>query len=146
MPRIQQAGAIAARVRGDDTEFLLVTARKQPDEWIFPKGHIERGETAEDAALRELREETGVTAELLGLIDVVDALFTNGASEEAQAEPWGHYVLVDFAARWIAGEPSAGDDAAEARFFAPAEIEELGLWSETLRIVAAARELARKHS
>ena len=64
MPRVQQAGAIAARVRGDDTEFLLVTARKQPDEWIFPKGHIERGETPEDAALRELEEEAAVRRQL----------------------------------------------------------------------------------
>ena len=68
MPRIQQAGAIAARVRGDDTEFLLVTARKQPDEWIFPKGHIERGETPEDAALRELEEEADVRGRLVGKV------------------------------------------------------------------------------
>jgi 8-oxo-dGTP diphosphatase len=56
-------------------------------------------------------------------------------------ELWGHYVLVDYAARWIAGEPRAGDDARDARFFAPDEIAALGLWDETLRIIAAARRM-----
>jgi 8-oxo-dGTP diphosphatase len=50
-------------------------------------------------------------------------------------------VLIDYAARWTAGEPIAGDDAREARFFAPAEISALALWSETLRIIAAARTM-----
>jgi 8-oxo-dGTP diphosphatase len=60
---------------------------------------------------------------------------------EAGAPPWDHYVLIDYAARWTAGEPRAADDAREARFFAPEEIASLGLWSETLRVIEAARRM-----
>ncbi len=40
--------------------YLLVSAKKNPDLWVFPKGHIEKTEKPEDAALREIREEAGV--------------------------------------------------------------------------------------
>ncbi len=126
-------------LRGEDV--LLVRRGTPPleDSWSLPGGRIEWGERAADAALRELKEETGCEADLLGLIDVVDAVLSR---REAPGEPpWGHYVLIDYAARWTGGDPIAGDDARDARFFAPAELETLGLWSETLRIIAAARTM-----
>ena len=122
-----------------DHDVLLVRRGTPPmeDRWSIPGGRIEWGERAADAALRELKEETSCEAELLGLVDVVDAVFTRRGEHDA----WGHYVLIDYAARWRSGEPQAGDDAREARFFSPAEIETLSLWDETLRIIAAARRL-----
>lgn len=119
--------------------MLLVRRGAPPLEnaWSLPGGRIEWGERAVDAALRELKEETGCSAELIGLVDVVDAVFTSRSG----GEPWGHYVLIDFAARWIEGEPTPGDDAKEARFFTPAELASVELWSETQRVIAAAREL-----
>ncbi len=63
---ILQAGAIAARVQHGEAEFLLVTAKARVEQWIFPKGHVEPGETHEAAALRELHEEAGVVATLVG--------------------------------------------------------------------------------
>ncbi len=110
--------------------------------WSLPGGRIEWGERASDAALRELKEETGCEAEIVGLVDVVDAVMTSrGAARPNKGEPWGHYLLVDYAARWIVGEPVAGDDAREARFFAPEELAALGLWSETARVIEAARTM-----
>lgn len=68
--RIQQAGAVAVR-QGKTPRFLLVTARRTPTRWIFPKGRIEPGESVVDAALRELEEEAGVTGKPLCTLDVV---------------------------------------------------------------------------
>jgi bis(5'-nucleosidyl)-tetraphosphatase len=63
---IEQAGGIAYRVEKGTPAFLLVTAKRNPDHWIFPKGHIEDGETAGETALRETIEEAGVTGNLIG--------------------------------------------------------------------------------
>lgn len=140
-PKTPIAAAGVVCLRGDDV--LLVRRGKPPlqDRWSIPGGRIEWGERAVDAALREFREETGCTAEIVGLIDVVDAVMTRSGAESAPTPPapWGHYVLIDYAARWIGGEPIAGDDAAEARFFSPAEVENLPLWDEAVRVILTAR-------
>lgn len=116
-------------LRGNSVLLIRRGTPPRQGEWSLPGGRIEPGERAVDAALRELREETGVAAEITGLIDVVDGLFP---------EAGRHYVLIDYAARWIAGEPVAGDDAAEARFVALDEVETLIDWSETRRIIGMA--------
>lgn len=116
-------------LRGDSVLLIRRGTPPRLGEWSLPGGRIEPGERAVDAALRELREETGVEAEITGLIDVVDGIFP---------EAGRHYVLIDYAARWVSGEPVAGDDALEARFVALDEIESLIEWSETRRIIRLA--------
>jgi 8-oxo-dGTP pyrophosphatase MutT (NUDIX family) len=64
---IEQAGAIAIRRRGKEPEVVLVRSRRTGD-WVFPKGHIEEGESADETAVRELEEEAGVTGEALKLV------------------------------------------------------------------------------
>ena len=66
MPVIHQSGAIVIRLVRKEPRVLLVTAKRNPRNWIFPKGHIEGGETAEAAALREAKEEAGVVGKLIG--------------------------------------------------------------------------------
>lgn len=56
---IQQAGAIVIKP-GIPPKVLLIKAKNNPSHWIFPKGHIEPGENAENAAVRELLEESGI--------------------------------------------------------------------------------------
>ena len=118
-------------------EVLLIRRGQPPMQggWSLPGGRLEWGETVTGAALRELAEETGVVAVLLGLVDVVDGIF----SPDENGAPQTHYVLIDYAARWVSGEPMAGDDAIEAGFFPLDQIGGLGLWSETVRIIALAR-------
>ena len=116
-------------LRGD--AVLLIRRGKAPrmGEWSLPGGRIEPGERAVDAALRELAEETGVTARITALIDVVDGIFSEAGL---------HYVLIDYAAEWVSGEPVAGDDALEARFVPLDQVEPLIDWSETRRIIGLA--------
>lgn len=116
-------------LRGD--EVLLIRRGTSPrmGEWSLPGGRIEPGERAIDAALRELREETGVEARILGLIAVVDGIFPEAGL---------HYVLIDYVAEWISGEPVAGDDAAEAAFMPVEMAMQVVAWSETRRIIRQA--------
>jgi len=65
---VLQAGAIAFRIVAGTLQIMLVRAKKTPEHWIFPKGHIEADETAEIAAARELEEEAGIRGESLGQI------------------------------------------------------------------------------
>jgi diadenosine hexaphosphate hydrolase (ATP-forming) len=65
---VSQAGGIAFRRDGGGLSILLVTSKKQPGFWIFPKGHVEPGETTAQAGVRETMEEAGVTGDLLGPI------------------------------------------------------------------------------
>jgi 8-oxo-dGTP pyrophosphatase MutT (NUDIX family) len=65
LSRVPQAGAIAFKSTQSGPLILLVRAKQSPRHWIFPKGHIEPGETPEEAARRELAEEAGVAGELI---------------------------------------------------------------------------------
>ena len=63
---VEQAGAIVVRRRQGIPHVLLITAKRNSDHWLFPKGHVDDGETREEAALREAEEEAGVRARLVG--------------------------------------------------------------------------------
>lgn len=140
-PRMPIAAAGVVCLRADDVLLVRRGAPPLEDQWSLPGGRIEWGERAAEAALRELKEETGCDAKLVGLIDVVDGLLTRRSAAAGEA-PWAHYVLIDYAAIWTGGEPKGADDAREARFFAPDEIARLALWSETHRVIEAARAMA----
>jgi ADP-ribose pyrophosphatase YjhB (NUDIX family) len=65
---VEQAGGIVFRRERAGISILLVRAKRDPSAWIFPKGHIEPGETARATAVRETREEAGVDGEAIGEI------------------------------------------------------------------------------
>jgi 8-oxo-dGTP pyrophosphatase MutT (NUDIX family) len=63
---VEQAGGIVYRVEHGTPAILVVTSKRDPSRWIFPKGHIERGETSAETALRETVEEAGVEGDIVG--------------------------------------------------------------------------------
>ena len=97
-------------------KVLLVKRGVEPfkGKWALPGGRVECGERVEDAALRELKEETGIEGELVTLISVYS---------DPNRDPRGHYVSVAFlAVPKGSTEPKAATDAAEAKWFPLSEI------------------------
>lgn len=80
--------------------------------WSLPGGHVEPGEPARDAAAREVLEETGIAARILGLVDLHDAIRRDPASGEVS---W-HYAIAVHYGVWLSGEPTPASDCRAARF------------------------------
>jgi 8-oxo-dGTP pyrophosphatase MutT (NUDIX family) len=99
MPTIHQAGSIVVRLDGNEPKVLLISAKRNPRNWIFPKGHIEKNETAEVAALRETKEEAGVVGALVGPAGILEYGFLGA---KARVE----YFLMEF--KREAGPPEDG--------------------------------------
>lgn len=126
-------GAVVLGAEG----VLLIQRGKPPRQgsWSLPGGAQKVGETVNEAAVREVREETGVEIEVLGLVDVVDSI-----RRDDTGKPEYHYTLVDVAARFTGGVVTPGTDAQDARWFSLAEIDAMDLWSETKRIITLAAD------
>lgn len=104
-----------------DGNVLLVRRANPPDvgKWGFPGGKVDLGECLKDAAIRELFEETGVRATAQRVFTAVDAF-----DHDENGVVRHHYVLVAVLCTWVSGEPIAGDDALEARWFPLQALEE----------------------
>lgn len=109
--------ALAVVLRED--RALLVQRRNPPDAglWGFPGGHVELGETALDAATRELAEETGVTAIAERYLTNVDVI-TRGPDGAVEF----HFLLAAVLCRYVTGEPRADDDVIDAAWWPIAEV------------------------
>ena len=82
--------------------------------WALPGGFVEVGETVENAAVREAKEETNLDVELEKLV---------GVYSEPDRDPRGHNVSVTFLARITGGDPEAATDADEVAVLEPSEVE-----------------------
>ena len=125
--------AVGAIVFKDD-RVLLVRRGKPPAEdlWAIPGGRVEIGETLQEAAEREILEETGIVIRArvpVYTFDVID--------RDTRGRIRFHYVIVDLIAEYIRGEPRAGDDAAAARWVPSDELSTLKVSSKTRQLLTA---------
>jgi ADP-ribose pyrophosphatase YjhB (NUDIX family) len=122
-----------------DGLVLLATRTKPPADRLFslPGGLVEPGETLHEAALRELAEEVGVTAAILGFAGHVEVI-----DRDPDGRVKRHFVVSAFAGRWLAGEPQTGPEAGEVRFVAPADVARLPTTPGLAGIVTAAAQIA----
>lgn len=123
----------AAIVR--DGEVLIVRRARPPAEGLYtlPGGAVEAGETLAQALEREVREETGLTIAPVGLAGEREVIVRDTDNRVVR-----HFVILAFAARWIAGEPTLSDELSEARWMRPAELAGLRTTEGLAAIVAAA--------
>jgi mutator protein MutT len=120
---------------------LLVRRANPPDAgtWGFPGGKVELGEPLEKAALRELFEETGIGAVAQRVFTALDAFDFDDAGALRH-----HHVLVAVLCSWVSGEPVAGDDALEARWFPLDALEagDLAMSRDVAKVARQGAELA----
>ncbi|MDD5555818.1 MAG: NUDIX hydrolase [bacterium] len=100
------------RVKEGREAVVLVRRKNPPHGWAIPGGFLEYGERAEDCAVREALEETGIEVTLTGLL---------GVYSDPSRDPRVHTVSAVYTAEGE-GEPRADSDAAEAGIFAEDEL------------------------
>jgi ADP-ribose pyrophosphatase YjhB (NUDIX family) len=117
-----------------DDRILLIRRGHAPKKghWSLPGGHQELGETVEQAAIREVREETGVSIRVLDLLAVVDLI--DGEENFLRH----HYTVIDLQAEWLSGDILAGDDAEAVVWADPQDVAEFQLSAAMQRVIALA--------
>jgi 8-oxo-dGTP diphosphatase len=126
--------AVSAAVIRDGRVLVVRRARAPArDLFTLPGGAVEAGETLEQAVRREIEEETGLTIAPVGLAGYREVIARDAAQRVER-----HFVILAFAARWIAGEPTLNAELAEARWIEPAELAGLTTTEGLADIIAAA--------
>ncbi len=127
---------LAASVALLREDKVLLASRGQPPfkmVYSLPGGMVETGETLAEAALRELNEEVGLSAQLIGPLSPVEIIVRDAEGRIAR-----HMAVIPFAANWIGGEPTTGPEAVDVRWVSQKDLSALPLTPELERIVAEA--------
>jgi len=106
---------VALAIAVKDKDFLLIKRGLPPRKgmWASPSGFIEIGETAEEACLRELKEETGVSGEIVKLVGVV---------RREDKEIYGDMLIVEYLIRVVNEELTPGNEVEDVKFFSVGEL------------------------
>jgi 8-oxo-dGTP diphosphatase len=121
---------------------VLIVRRARPPAgglYTLPGGGVEVGETLVEAVVREVREETALDVEPIALAGYREAITRDGDGRIER-----HFVILPFAARWIAGEPVLSEELSEAMWLDPAEIAGLNTTAGLSEIVANAMALVAR--
>ena len=121
-----------------DGKVLIVRRARPPAAGLYtlPGGGVEVGETLMEAVAREVREETALVIEPVALAGYREAIARDGDGRVER-----HFVILPFAATWIAGEPVLSDELSEAMWLDPAAIAGLNTTAGLAEIVANAMAL-----
>jgi ADP-ribose pyrophosphatase len=115
-----------------DHKILLVKRGVEPNKgrWAIPGGMLKLGETMREGAAREILEETGVKVVVGECVYVFDLIEHDDAGKIKF-----HFVVIDFAALYVSGNPKGADDADEAGWFNAAELNDLPVSQKTLEVL-----------
>jgi 8-oxo-dGTP pyrophosphatase MutT (NUDIX family) len=126
---VRAAGGVVRRRREDGTEEVLVVHRPAYDDWTFPKGKLEAGEREQDAALREVEEETGLRCRLDG--ELATTRYRDSRGRPKTVRYWSMTP--------IGGRLAADNEVDEVRFVSFAEAGELLTYPRDADLVAQLR-------
>ena len=115
-----------------EEQVLLIKRAKEPNlgQWSIPGGAVKTGETLREALLREVREETHLEVEILGLAKIFDRIVRS-----SQGRVTYHYVLADYVCRYRSGELQSDSDAQEARFVSLQDLSSYPIPAHTLEVI-----------
>jgi ADP-ribose pyrophosphatase YjhB (NUDIX family) len=132
--------AVSAAIIRDGKVLVVRRARKPALHlYTLPGGVVETGETLMQAAAREVREETGLEVEPVGLAGHREVIV-----RDAKDQVERHFVILSFAARWRSGEVALNEELDDARWLDPSELAGLQTTEGLTEIVAAAIALLKR--
>lgn len=110
MPHPTHILAVAGLVSDAHGNVLIVRSPKRG--WEFPGGQVEAGETLEEALVREIEEESGITAAVTRLV----AMYSNVGQRGTDGWPRPTILMADFLCDYISGDPRTSDESLEVRW------------------------------
>lgn len=120
----------------DDLNFILIKRRNDPfkDCWALPGGFVEYGESVENAAVREAKEETSIDVELIDLVNVYS---------QPDRDPRGHTVTVAYTAKGDLTSRKADSDAKDIGIFNARDINEIDIAFDHDKIIKDCLKLVK---
>jgi len=130
-PAIDRPSVGVGAVLIHEGKVLLIRRGKEPlrGRWVVPGGTVEVGETLEQALVREVQEETGITVRPLEVVLVFDRIEREGEVVRY------HYVIVDYLCEYVSGTARAASDAEDVAFVARDDLPRYTLPEKALQVV-----------